>query len=109
MENVKVTMSADIGQARSPAYFEGEFLINMNNPVMDNMRLERDGDGYIVHYHDLRFRISEKDREDAFRFLAIKDYDAKEAAEIERAKYQSLDDIRTEPEKKHLIKKILNR
>lgn len=98
MENVKVKMSADIGQASSSAHFEGEFLINMNNPVMDNMRLERDGDGdgYIVHYHDLRFRISEKDRDAAFRFLAIKDYDAKEAAEIERAKYQSLDDIRTE-------------
>lgn len=106
MDNVKVTMNADVSGASSPAYFEGEFLINMDNPVMDTMRLERDKNDYIVHYHNLRFRISETDREKAFRFLAIKDYDPAE----ESSKYQTLDDIReTKIEKKSFLRRVLNR
>lgn len=78
MKDVQVNVSKDLSSTHSPANFSGDFLLQMNNEVLDNLRLDRDGDGYILRYHALRFRISNEDRKEIIEYWAIKKYDERE-------------------------------
>lgn len=78
MKDVKVNVSKNLSSTHSPANFSGDFLLQMDNEVLDNLRLDCDGDGYILRYHALRFRVSDEDREGIIRYWAVKDYDKNE-------------------------------
>lgn len=78
MKDVTVNVIENLSSSNSPANFNGDFLLQMDNEVLNKLRLDRDGDGYILRYHALRFRVSDKDREGIIRYWAIKDYDENE-------------------------------
>ena len=74
MKEVKVHVNENLSSTHTAAKFSGDFVLQMDNEVLDNLRLDRDSIGYIVRYHALRFRISDKDRADIMKYWAVKDY-----------------------------------
>lgn len=78
MKEVKVYVNKDLSSTHTAAKFSGDFVLQMDNEVLDNLRLDRDSTGYIGRYHALRFRISDKDRDGIMKYWAVKDYDENE-------------------------------
>lgn len=74
MKNVEVDL--DGGAGGGNIRISGDFNIEITTNVLSSFQIEEDGNGLIIHYHDLTFRASEEDSK-KFKYLCAKPYEPK--------------------------------